>query len=647
MNSLKRLSSLNSQRCCWLAVGLALIAGLSSPVHAAIEVTSVSPRTAQIDPQDIFTQPASGLRIVPYGVPVYLRAVAERPNAELEQMTWSFVASPESDSPVFLQEGMANTVFIPAASGEYQVRVDAVSQPSGNDFSSTLTILASGYAGVGNLDAPVQRFPECALCHQENALSWSETGHAVALEYALNGVYHENFDESCFECHTTGFHDQVGAENGGFDDALREAGLDLATLAEQANQAVALNNDDDPSNDVSYYDELPQSVRAMANVQCEMCHGPGEQHLGNPNRIAVPWGAESCAQCHDARRNDGTIYTHDSSGHSTLPASFERFPTLLQSDCARCHSSEGFLRLHVEGGAPADLDPSIEPHGVTCVACHDPHENLHEGQLRISGSVELESGITYETEGADGLCAACHQSRVTGDLEDFIRASSVGPHFGPQAEIMMGQRAWTFGEDFGDTLSVHQLILEDSCVACHQARIPEDAYTLEESILLGGHSFHVANDRGTPDPSDDLENVDNACLPCHMTIQSLDRPISSLRDYDGNGQPDGVQTEVQGLLNLIAQTLQERYPSISISEDGSMAVPETTYQNMTFTEKASFYNHSLFHLDGSLGVHNTRYTVMTLQNTYEALTNTSFGQEFPNAYTFDPTGINRWDAHRH
>jgi hypothetical protein len=42
-------------------------------------------------------------------------------------------------------------------------------------------------------------------------------------------------------------------------------------------------------------------VKGLENVQCEVCHGAGEQHALKPEKVKMPVpkpGADSCLSCH-------------------------------------------------------------------------------------------------------------------------------------------------------------------------------------------------------------------------------------------------------------------------------------------------------------------------------------------------------------
>jgi 2',3'-cyclic-nucleotide 2'-phosphodiesterase (5'-nucleotidase family) len=93
----------------------------------------------------------------------------------------------------------------------------------------------------------------CKTCHEEQYRIWQGTGHAHAM--ATLERKNQQFDNECVRCHVVGF------GKGGFQSLVT----------------------------------TPQ----YKDVQCEACHGPGETHIGKPQKgfgvMATPAG---CVQCH-------------------------------------------------------------------------------------------------------------------------------------------------------------------------------------------------------------------------------------------------------------------------------------------------------------------------------------------------------------
>lgn len=133
----------------------------------------------------------------------------------------------------------------------------------------------------------------CQRCHEQEYLQWSATRHAFAYETLLKKERY--FDAGCVSCHTTGFGYSTG-----------------------------------------FQIEDPDST--LNGVQCETCHGPGKQHVGNPKKSNIRSGADTslCLQCHDAKHSPGfeeVVALHSKDvDHSRQPLNLEE---LLASRIAR------------------------------------------------------------------------------------------------------------------------------------------------------------------------------------------------------------------------------------------------------------------------------------------------------------------------
>lgn len=108
-------------------------------------------------------------------------------------------------------------------------------------------------------------FPTCASCHQAQTTFWKTTKHAIA--YQVLAEKKQNFNLDCLSCHVT-----LSSIN------AREAGTDLA--------------------------HLPPALQA---VGCESCHGPGQDHADNPNKVLPRRQVEerTCRACHTKDRSPG------------------------------------------------------------------------------------------------------------------------------------------------------------------------------------------------------------------------------------------------------------------------------------------------------------------------------------------------------
>lgn len=104
---------------------------------------------------------------------------------------------------------------------------------------------------------PISEFvtaSSCTSCHPTQFDAWSKSSHAHAIEILRKE--RKEFDTACVGCHVTGF-----KKSGGFVDLYETSQL--------------------------------------ANVQCEVCHGPGRAHSLNPKIVKmVKAGSETCQGCH-------------------------------------------------------------------------------------------------------------------------------------------------------------------------------------------------------------------------------------------------------------------------------------------------------------------------------------------------------------
>ena len=133
----------------------------------------------------------------------------------------------------------------------------------------------------------------CQQCHQNEYLQWSATRHAFAFETLLKKERY--FDAGCLSCHTTGLGYPTGFQIG-------------------------------------------DQHSMLTGVQCETCHGPGKQHVGNPKKTNIRNGADTtlCLECHDPAHSPGfaeVVALHSKDiDHSREPMNLEE---LLASRIAR------------------------------------------------------------------------------------------------------------------------------------------------------------------------------------------------------------------------------------------------------------------------------------------------------------------------
>jgi len=115
----------------------------------------------------------------------------------------------------------------------------------------------------------------CQKCHWAEFEQWKSTPHASAYKTLLDK--HRHYQPKCVSCHVVGF----GSESG--------------------------------------Y-RIGQPEYPMGNVQCEICHGPGAEHVAAPGRANIRREVPEhvCLECHNPEHSDRFVYS------SRLPLVFHR-----------------------------------------------------------------------------------------------------------------------------------------------------------------------------------------------------------------------------------------------------------------------------------------------------------------------------------
>ena len=118
-------------------------------------------------------------------------------------------------------------------------------------------------------------------------------------------------------------------------------------------------------------------------------------------------------------------------------------------------------------------------------------------------------------------------------------------------------------------------------------------------LNAGGHTFKMGMKGDDKNPPVYLVE---ACYKCHGPNTTLFDFL--LMDYDGDGVIEGVQTEIQHLLDKLALQL----PPV-----GKAKTALTIDSTWTRPQLAAAFNWQFVKNDGSRGIHNTAYAVGLLK----------------------------------
>jgi peroxiredoxin len=265
----------------------------------------------------------------------------------------------------------------------------------------------------------------CAICHEQQHLQWSLTGHASA--FASLRRKGETGNPQCIGCHVTGYEQPGGYRRG-------------------------------------------RGPRYLENVQCESCHGPGYQSCSaytgqkTEKKSAVQWRA-LCVSCHTEKESlnfvfprrfmqvrhtampdlegldrDGRSALLDRSGSRENP--FDNPARYVGADaCRSCHAEQ---YRHWQSTAHAGLQPDSDAAvgklyrfvtginaeggyptegrtGVQCEACHGPGErHIQQPEAKGHGFI-VGLGAECPSCVVEQICRTCHGAQDDPDF-DFDRA---------------------------------------------------------------------------------------------------------------------------------------------------------------------------------------------------------------------------------
>ena len=549
----------------------------------------------------------SGLRTVAIGMKVYLSADTA---GGATSITWTLVSQPAGSNTTLSSTSDQKITFIPDSIGYYIVKVEV----NGGAFDQD-TLLAATYRGYKDGE-----FPGC-VCHnltsgydfQTVVPKWKQTGHYTVFKEGItgqleasnhNGLFEGTYGPSCIKCHTTGWSPNV--DNGNYGYEAKQSGFDTTwykTFTPSGSSYLI------PTNDTTAWSLLntdPKYAKAarVAFIGCESCHGPASAHqdsYGNPNLISKSLDAGVCNQCHDAPTHHMIGHYYNASAHATLPH------LEANTSCFPCHGGTAYYKYSKNPTSPQWVNNDATP--ISCAVCHKAHEVNNNFGLRIVSNITLQNGYTVTGGGNGQLCMRCHQARKNGNtiITDtppyFGYSDRFDAHHGPQTDMLFGENAYQFGDNLLTGLMTHGTVVKDACVTCHMAeRGPANT---------PNHEFSLVDTTGGVD-----KDIVSGCVPCHGPITSFDDVMAS-SDFDGNGKVEGVQTEIEGMLNNLASYLPKDKNG-NVNNRFVTSADSAGVKNKPNIVKG-IYTYYFVEEDKSMGVHNTKYTVALLSKALAAV----------------------------
>ena len=312
-----------------------------------------------------------------------------------------------------------------------------------------------------------------------------------------------------------------------------EATQETAPTEEASSEEVVASTEEAPAEEAAPAEEVAPTAEAAA----ETAPATDEPVTSAPADLLIPFLAEWSASPH----NDATS---EAFNHWN-----EEDPVEVPTDCARCHSTPGYVDYVGADGSEPNVVNAPAPIGTTvqCEACHNQ-------ATIVKTSVIFPSGIEVQNLGDESRCMVCHQGRAStisvdtqiadaGLAEDLDTVSEdlgfTNIHYYAAAATQYGTLAmggYQYGGKAYDARFDH-VPSHNTCIECH------NPHTLEVNL--------------------------EQCQACHTdaaTVEDLAniRMFGSLVDYDGDGDmEEGIAGEIGGLRDSLYAAMQAYTAEVS------------------------------------------------------------------------------------
>ena len=462
---------------------------------------------------------------------------------------------------------------------------------------------------------------------------WKASGHAEIVTANIDDPA-GHWGLNCAWCHSVGY--DTDADNNGWDEAIAEEGWEVPHGA-VGNSAAMLA-------------DYPATAR-MANIQCENCHGPQDTAAHGQADARTSLSSDVCGACHGEPPRHGRFQQWEESNHGDYTLAIER---ATNASCGRCHVAQGFLAWlpQLEEGNSGNIEAEItwtaetaEP--VTCVVCHDPHDQgktsgePNTATVRIEGNTSmLPAGFKVIGAGRGALCMTCHNSRNSerNDAAMPVTDDRV-PHTASQTDVLMGENAYfvSVGQR-----SPHSLI-EDTCTGCHMVLSPPPAEFSRQGAGTN-HGFEASSDictschgaftGGTLDDAvhgglEELkaaiegsiikEIVAQTSAGNTVTLVKMGPDESDVNITNGSSVTAVEFNETHGRLAMNITVDGVVYEHVRLARDTEVAGDTLIGSDAGQLIAKAGWNYFLIEGDGSEGVHNPSFTLEVVSASTDAL----------------------------
>lgn len=339
---------------------------------------------------------------------------------------------------------------------------------------------------------------------------------------------------------------------------------------------------------------LITGVLAMASCEGPMGPTGADGAKGDKGDTGAAGTTLACAECHNSNDQvpifaaQWSTSTHAMGGNAAYAN---------RTGCVQCHTSQGFLEAVAEGSVAAISLPE-HPSQITCYTCHKIHQTFSDDDWALTKPGAQTLDVKYAgadviwDKGTSNQCVFCHQSRnvspapTIGGPDFAIASSRIGPHHGPNANLILGKTPFELPGTATPTTNPHST--SGGCVTCHMAA--------PYGYQAGGHNMGVWYDsHGT------ATMLKTGCTTCHTNATTLTAMINSLTgEISDKMEVLEAQLVAAGIYNL----------------DTELANVGTFDANAVL----AYLNYNTVKEDRSNGLHNPEYIRVLLDNSIAAMT---------------------------
>lgn len=167
-----------------------------------------------------------------------------------------------------------------------KVEIAKLNAATESELMGTDAATSANTSGEAKPKTEFQTFARCIECHAPQHDFHKKTAHFRAFDTLVKAGQSGNLE--CLKCHT------VGAQTSGGWTNVKKLVLNPSGQGIEAESFAK-------SLPTAKIETITKVSKAFINVQCETCHGPGNQHPFSEAKMAAP-SAETCLQCHTPER---------------------------------------------------------------------------------------------------------------------------------------------------------------------------------------------------------------------------------------------------------------------------------------------------------------------------------------------------------